>query len=115
METEQWGSTGAHTLPTRLYPTDFRGPPSSPSVALTKLRPHFLKLAPPLALLRPYYQLLSEGPTLPDLAPPSFPTSPRTQGLQQQGAVQSKDERSQVLQAHHRHIAVDPDHLVGRQ
>lgn len=85
------------------------------SVALTKLRPHFLKLAPPLALLRPYYQLLSEGPTLPDLAPPSFPTSPRTQGLEQQGAVQSKDERSQVLQAHHGHVAVDPDHLVGRQ
>lgn len=60
METEQWESSGAHTLPTRLHPTDIRGPPSSPvcwphpvptgklSVAWTKGCPHFLKLSLPL-------------------------------------------------------------------
>lgn len=86
MEREQWGSTGAHTLPTRLYPTDFRGPPSSPvcwplpvptgKLALTKLCPHFLKLAPPLALLRPYNQLYLKAPPYQIWPHPLSPPAP---------------------------------------
>lgn len=64
--------------------------------------PHFYLKIPPLSILSP-----PSGPTL-------FPTSPSlTQGLEQQCAVQSEDERCQVLQAHHGHVAVDPDHLTG--
>lgn len=86
METEQWESSGAHTLLTLggLHPPQSAGPILSPqeNCGLDQTPPSLSKAGPTLtkphiqaATLRPYYQLLSEGPTLPDLAPPSFPTS----------------------------------------
>lgn len=50
---------------------------------------------------------------VPTLWPHPLSHQPLTQSLEQQCAVQSEDKRRQVLQAHHGHVAVDPNHLMG--
>lgn len=40
---------------------------------------------------------------------------PLTKCLEQQRAVEGEDERRQVLQTHHRHVAVNPHHLGGKE
>lgn len=105
------------------------------TVAFPKPCPHFYLPTPPLpshvpiptcqscphSETPPHPCFYLKIPPLSDLFPPSIlwprPLSnqPLTQGLEQQCAMQSKDEWSQVLQAHHCHIAVHPDHLRGRQ
>lgn len=121
-----------------FHPPQSAGPASNLpvlTVAFPKPCPHFYLPTPPLPshVPTPTYQPCPHSETPPhpcfylkilplsDLFPPSIlrprPLShqPLTQGLEQQCAMQSKDEWSQVLQAHHCHVAVHPDHLRGRQ
>lgn len=96
-------------------------PPSSPGLAVTSIR-HLDPFPAMPAAHTPHCNPSPEPrPDLtPDPAPWARPTAlpPRpvllTQGLQQQRAVEREDERSQVLQAHNRHVAVHPHHLGGR-